>query len=132
MTTRKTTTKHATRRPAKRPVAALVTVTPVLQDARVLTGNDPAPGFGALGAAVSAAQADIRTDYVTKSELVAAVRAHAVTHYDEGWDFVVESWSDEKIMEVIQWASYARGAINLMGTKVKRHNVVRQDVQAAQ
>ncbi len=132
MTTKKTTKNHATHRPAKGPVAARVPVTPVLQDAPVLAGNDPALGSGALDAAVSAAQVDIHTDDVPTNELVAAVRAHAVTHYDAGWDVVVESWSDEEILEVIQWASYARGAINLMGARVKRHNVVRHDVQAAQ
>ena len=136
MTTKKTTTmttkKHATHRSTKKPVAALVPEAPLLQGAPVLAVDDPALGSGALDAAVSAAQVAIHDDGVTKNELVAAVRAHAVRHYDEGWDVVVESWSDEEILEVIQWASYARGAINLMGTKVKRHNLVRHDVQAAQ
>lgn len=127
-----TTRKDATHRSTKKRVAAPVPVAPVLNGAPVLAVNDPALGSGVLDAVVSAAQVDIHDADVTQNELVAAVREHAVTHYDEGWDVVVESWSDEEILEVIQWASYARGAINLMGTKVKRHNAVRHDVRAGQ
>lgn len=38
----------------------------------------------------------------TMEEMVKAVRAFALEHYDQnGWDFVVESWTDEDLREVL-------------------------------
>jgi len=38
----------------------------------------------------------------TKTELIAAVRKHAMDHYEEGgWDFVVECYEDRDIVEEI-------------------------------
>ena len=59
--------------------------------------------------------------------LVAAVRAHAVKHYSNGWDVVVESWSDDEIHEVVRYATFPRGAINLMARKVKASSEVRDE-----
>jgi|ETNvirome_6_1000_1030641.scaffolds.fasta_scaffold10799_2 hypothetical protein len=40
-------------------------------------------------------------------ELVDAVRAHAYKNYDkDGWDFVVECWSDKEIEEKILGTSF--------------------------
>jgi len=33
--------------------------------------------------------------------LVAYIRAHAEKHYTQGWDEVVEAWSDGDILEVL-------------------------------
>ena len=39
---------------------------------------------------------------VTTQQMVEAVRAHASAHYNvEGWDYVVECWSDDDIMKVL-------------------------------
>lgn len=36
-------------------------------------------------------------------ELIAAVRAHALRHYDDGgWDVIEEAWDDEDIQECIE------------------------------
>lgn len=44
--------------------------------------------------------------------LVAAVRAHAEAHYqDGGWDVIVECWEDSDIVEEIGRARTAKGAI---------------------
>lgn len=46
---------------------------------------------------------------MTTAEMVAAVRAHALEHYEEGgWDFVVECYEDADILEAIQ--THARHA----------------------
>ncbi len=36
-----------------------------------------------------------------ETQLVAAVRAHALRYYEHGWDVLVECWSDGDILEVV-------------------------------
>ena len=46
------------------------------------------------------------------TELVAAVRAHALAHYnDGGWDVIVECWSDADITEFVDNAQTFDGTI---------------------
>jgi hypothetical protein len=46
------------------------------------------------------------------TELVAAIKAYALKHYEDGgWDVVIEAWTDEQIAETIGKASTLRGAI---------------------
>lgn len=46
------------------------------------------------------------------AELVAAVKAHATAHYEDGgWDVIVEAWDDADIRRQIGYASTAKGAI---------------------
>lgn len=41
---------------------------------------------------------------VPMEALVEAVKAHAVAHYEQGWDVVVEAFEDVEIMEVlVEW-----------------------------
>jgi hypothetical protein len=55
----------------------------------------------------------------TTAELVAAVKAHAMKHYDDGgWDVVVEAMTDEDIVAAIGWATTPTGAIGKMRTSV--------------
>lgn len=38
----------------------------------------------------------------TTADLVAAVKAHAAAHYEDGgWDVIVECWDDQQIEDVI-------------------------------
>ena len=49
-------------------------------------------------------------------ELVAAVRTHAMQNYNEGgWDYVVECYSDEDIVEEIDGATTPAQAIKNVG-----------------
>jgi len=49
---------------------------------------------------------------MTRAELVEAVKAHALEHYEDGgWDVVVECWDDEQIAECIGRARTVKGAI---------------------
>ncbi len=53
---------------------------------------------------------------MTKEQLVKAVKAHAIEHYnDGGWDVVVECWSDAEIAEQIGKATTVKGAIKKFG-----------------
>ncbi len=48
---------------------------------------------------------------MAQAELIAAVKAHAVAHYETGgWDFVVECWDDSEIAEVLDAAGAATEA----------------------
>lgn len=48
----------------------------------------------------------------TVAELVATVKAHATKHYNEkGWDYIVETQTDEEIAELIAGASTPTQAI---------------------
>lgn len=48
---------------------------------------------------------------MTTDQLVAAVRRHAVSNYEAGWDVVVEAVSDDQIVGVIVGAVTAKEAI---------------------
>jgi len=49
---------------------------------------------------------------MTDKELLAAVRAHANANYEkDGWDYLVECFSDEDILECIGTATTAKEAI---------------------
>lgn len=54
-----------------------------------------------------------------KAELVEAVKAHALAHYnDGGWDVIVECWDDEQIAERIGQARTVKGALAKFATLV--------------
>lgn len=64
--------------------------------------------------------------------LVAAVRAHALVHYNEdGWDFLVECWEDHEIASEIGRATTVAGAIKHCRETVKLMNELRDDVRRA-
>ena len=49
---------------------------------------------------------------MTKAELVEAVKAHALEHYEDGgWDVIVECWEDDQIAEQIGGARTVAGAL---------------------
>lgn len=49
---------------------------------------------------------------MNKQELIAAVKAHALAHYnDGGWDVIVECYEDEQIAEVIGDSRTVHGAL---------------------
>jgi hypothetical protein len=49
---------------------------------------------------------------ITTSELIRAVRDHAEKNYvKEGWDFLVECWSDDDIVKVMGKVRSAKSAI---------------------
>jgi hypothetical protein len=66
------------------------------------------------------------------TEMVAAVRAHALAHYNEaGWDYVVECWSDADIeFEIRQSDGTLEGAIHNIGSQVAVQDEIRRDVQS--
>jgi hypothetical protein len=56
---------------------------------------------------------------MTEKELIAAVRKHAEAHWGEnGWDFLVECWSDEDIANCIAGAEDEMIAIARCATVV--------------
>lgn len=49
---------------------------------------------------------------MTTPELIAAVKAHAIAHYnDGGWDVIVECWEDADIANAIGGARTLAGAL---------------------
>ena len=53
--------------------------------------------------------------------LVEAVKAHAKANYEkDGWDFLVECWSDEEIAEKIQFVGATIGAAKTPAQAIKK------------
>ena len=63
-------------------------------------------------------------------DLVKAVKAHALANYEkEGWDIVVECYSDSDIAEIIKTARTPAGAIKMARAKIKPHADYRSEIQ---
>lgn len=53
------------------------------------------------------------------TDIVKAVRDHALAHYnDGGWDVIVEAWDDNQILDTIGYATTAKGAIKKVASIV--------------
>lgn len=62
---------------------------------------------------------------------IEAIKKHAQDHYNkDGWDYVVECFTDEEIAEEIQSASNEQEAIQIMHKLVKERDDYRKDIQA--
>ena len=71
------------------------------------------------------------TDTAVAVELVAAVRAHALEHYEtDGWDFVVECWEDADIVEAIGPATTPEDAIEAVLETTRLLDERRREVRA--
>ena len=65
------------------------------------------------------------------AELIAAVKAHAIAHYEEnGWDIVVECYDDAQIAEIIGGCRTAKGAIRAVKQHIAPVAGYRADIQA--
>jgi hypothetical protein len=62
--------------------------------------------------------------------LVAAVRVHAETNYENGWDVVVECYDDAAIWEVIAGAKTVKGATRRMSGVVSLRNERAAEIRA--
>ena len=68
---------------------------------------------------------------VTDQDLVDAVRAHAIEHYNEdGWDFVVESWEDWEILAVVKGSKKESQAIRKVRKQIRALSDHRSEIQA--
>jgi hypothetical protein len=66
------------------------------------------------------------------NELINAVRSYATDNYNrDGWDVLVECWSDEDIARNIGSAKTAKGAIDKCRRITKAIASVRSDIQGA-
>jgi hypothetical protein len=45
------------------------------------------------------------------AQLVAFIKSHALTHYNAGWDVVVETMTDEELAERLEGVTLQKGAI---------------------
>jgi len=62
-------------------------------------------------------------------KLVEVVIQHAVDHYEvEGWDILVECWSDEDVWAAIEGATYEKEAICFAAQALKPLNDHRMEV----
>jgi len=65
------------------------------------------------------------------NDFTAAVKDYALAHYEtDGWDYVVECYSDAEIADVIKTARTAAGAVKMMRAQVKPRADYRADIQA--
>lgn len=64
-------------------------------------------------------------------QLVEAVKQHALDHYEEdGWDYLVECYSDDEVAELIGDAKTVEEAIAAVGEIMKIKDDYRKDIQA--
>jgi hypothetical protein len=64
-------------------------------------------------------------------DLVAAVKKHAAEHYEEdGWDYLVESYEDHEVAELIGGAKTERGAIRKVAATMRLLDERRRDIQS--
>ncbi len=62
--------------------------------------------------------------------LVEVVKNYACANYEmDGWDYIVECFSDEDILEAIKHAKTDKAAIRAVGRLAKELNERRKDVQ---
>ena len=63
--------------------------------------------------------------------LIDAVKAHAITHYEQhGWDIVTECYEDEQIADIIKGAATAADAIQAVLTHIRPIAEYRDDIRA--
>jgi hypothetical protein len=62
--------------------------------------------------------------------LVNEIREHAHAHYSEGWDEVIECWTDGDIAEAIGRARTFQGALKKVWKIVKLRNGHRREIEA--
>ena len=68
---------------------------------------------------------------VKDQDLVDAVRAHALDHYNEdGWDYVVECWEDYEILSIVRGSKSESQAIRKVRKQVKVLSDYRDEVRA--
>jgi hypothetical protein len=68
---------------------------------------------------------------MTTQELVKAVRAYALAHYEEGgWDILVECYEDANIEEIIGDVSTEAEAIARLARVLRTSDDYRQDIMA--
>jgi hypothetical protein len=66
-----------------------------------------------------------------QAHIVNTVRKHAELHYnDGGWDYVVEAWSDEDILETAKFPCTGPQAIARVRRDVALMDDRRKDIQA--
>jgi len=63
------------------------------------------------------------------NDITTAVKDYALAHYaTDGWDYVVECYSDAEIADVIKTARTAAGAIKMMRAQVKPRADYRKEI----
>lgn len=69
------------------------------------------------------------TNEETTMALVAVVRQHALQNYNtDGWDYLVECWSDSEIAEKVQHCTTPQSAIAKIGKILKRMDSHRAEI----
>lgn len=61
---------------------------------------------------------------------IAAIREHAIRHYEGGWDVVVEAMTDDEIADQIKWCESAEGAIRKLGRMVRDYAAYTAEIRA--
>jgi hypothetical protein len=66
---------------------------------------------------------------INRTGWVRAIRTHAIANYEKGgWDYLVECWDDDEIMEEISGCKTLAGAIKKVGSILKVMDEHRREV----
>lgn len=67
-----------------------------------------------------------------KTDLITRIRDHATTHYNEdGWDILVECWTDNDILDTIGNTNCFETAIITLSDTLSLIDGYRQEIQSA-
>lgn len=66
-----------------------------------------------------------------KADLLRAVKEHAYANYDDGWDIVVECYTDKEVLDAIGGAKTEKGAIRNVSKAfyIREHHSYRKDIE---
>lgn len=67
---------------------------------------------------------------MNRTELIAAVREHALANYEQGWDVVVETFEDDEIATVIGKVRTVESAVKLMAARIEPYNERRREIES--
>lgn len=71
-----------------------------------------------------------RTDF-TDTDLIAAIRKHAIANYNKGgWDYLVECWDDASILGEVKNCGSVTTAIAKLGRILKAKDEYRNEIRS--
>ena len=70
------------------------------------------------------------TEY-SDAALIAKIRTHALQNYEkDGWDYLIECWSDAEILEKVKDCRSYHGCIRKLQDTLKSMNEYREEIQS--
>lgn len=98
---------------------------------KTTSGNWGVSSYGTLLALglKTKTEAKLKLAELVRPELLQAVKQHAQKNYEKGWDLLVETYSDDDILMLIQYCSTPAGAVAAVSREISPLISCRKDIQ---